>query len=49
MLLGDVDVRCSTPGQPGIDYDFRVLLDGRRPPRPANPDAERLFDRMKRR
>jgi hypothetical protein len=43
MLLGDVDVRCSTGGDPSIEYEFRVLLDGKRPPRPANPSAERLF------
>jgi hypothetical protein len=43
MLLGDVDVRCSTPGKPGVAYEFRVLVDGRRPPRPANPEAERIF------
>ena len=43
MLLGDVDVRCSTPGQPSVEYEFRVLLDGKRAPRAANPSAERLF------
>ncbi|TMA19813.1 MAG: hypothetical protein E6J85_11220 [Deltaproteobacteria bacterium] len=35
MLLGDVDVRCSTPGQPSVEYEFRVLLDGKRAPRAA--------------
>ena len=24
------------------EYEFRVLLDGKRPPRPANPAAEQL-------
>ena len=43
MLLGDVDVRCTTPGQPSVEYEFRVLLDGKRAPRAANPSAERLF------
>jgi hypothetical protein len=43
-LLGDVDVRCSVPGDPGTEYEFRVLLDGKRPPRPANPAAQRLVD-----
>jgi len=48
-LLGDVDVRCSTPGQPGVEYEFRVLLDGKRSPRAANPSAERIFDKLARR
>ncbi|HYZ88986.1 MAG TPA: hypothetical protein VE620_06810 [Myxococcales bacterium] len=43
-LLGDVDVRCSVAGDPATEYEFRVLLDGRRPPRPANPAAQRLVD-----
>ena len=42
QLLGDVEIRCATPGKPQIDYEFRVLLDGRRPPRAANPAAEQL-------
>lgn len=46
QLLGDVEVRCSTPKNPGLSYEFRVLLDGRRPPRPANPAAEQLVARM---
>ena len=43
QLLGDVAVVCSTPGKPQVDYEFRVLLDGKKPPRPANPAAEELF------
>jgi hypothetical protein len=43
-LLGDVDVRCSLPGEPASDYEFRVLLDGKRPPRAANAAAQRLVD-----
>ena len=46
QLLGDVEVRCSTPRQPGIGYEFRVLLDGRRPPRAANTAAELLVAAM---
>jgi hypothetical protein len=46
QLLGDVEVRCSTRKNPQSDYQFRVLLDGRRPPRPANPAAEQLVQRM---
>jgi hypothetical protein len=45
-LLGDVEVRCSTPGNPAVEYDFRILLDQKRPPRAANPDAERVLARM---
>ena len=46
QLLGDVEVRCSTPKNPAILYEFRVLLDGRRPPRAANPAAEQLVGAM---
>jgi hypothetical protein len=46
QLVGDVDVRCSTPARPQIEYEFRVLLDGTRPPRPANPAAEQLVAQM---
>jgi hypothetical protein len=46
QLMGDVDVRCSTPENPQIEYEFRVLLDGKRPPRPANPAAEQLIAQM---
>jgi hypothetical protein len=46
QLLGDVEVRCSTPKNPVLSYEFRVLLDGRRPPRPANPAAEQLIAAM---
>lgn len=42
QLLGDVAVRCVTPRNPQIVYDFRVLLDARKPPRAANPAAEAL-------
>jgi hypothetical protein len=47
-LLGDVDVHCVLPRDPGIDYQFRVLLDGKRPPRPANAPAERLVSQLQR-
>jgi len=43
QLMGDVEVRCSTPHQPQVEYQFRVLLDGRKPPRPANAPAEALI------
>lgn len=45
-LLGDVQVLCSTPGNPKVTYEFRVLLDQKRPPRAANRDAEELFAAM---
>ena len=43
VLLGDIDVSCSTPGAPSVTYEFRVLLDGKRAPKAANPTAQRLF------
>lgn len=46
QLLGDVAVRCSTPGNPQVEYEFRILLDARRPPRAANAPAEELVQRM---
>jgi hypothetical protein len=46
QLLGDVQVRCATPKAPSVEYEFRVLLDDRRPPRPANEAAERLVAAM---
>jgi hypothetical protein len=47
-LLGDVDVRCALPGDSATEYQFRVLLDGRRAPRPANPPAQRIFEELQR-
>lgn len=47
-LLGDVDVHCVLPGDPGTEYEFRVLLDGKRPPRPVNGPAERVFEQSRR-
>ena len=47
-LLGDVDVRCVLPGQADSEYEFRVLLDGKRPPRPANAPAEHLLAQLQR-
>lgn len=45
-LLGDVEVRCSMPRHPQLEYRFRVLLDGKRPPRASNPEAEQLVAAM---
>ena len=47
QLLGDVDVLCATPQKPQVEYEFRVLLDGRKPPRAANPAAEELVARAR--
>src|SRR3954469_20876530 len=49
VVLGDVDVRCSTVGKPSVEYEIRVLLDGKRAPRAANSSAERLFATLARR
>jgi len=46
QLLGDVEVRCALPRNPAADYEFRVLLDGKRPPRAANAAAQELVARM---
>lgn len=48
QLLGDVDVLCVTPGAPTVAYDFRVLLDGKKPPRAASPAAQALLDSLAR-
>ena len=42
QLMGDVAVRCATPAKPQIEYEFRVLLDGKKPPRAANDAAQKL-------
>lgn len=41
-LFGDVRVRCATPGRREVVYAFRVLLDGKREPRPEGVEAEAL-------
>ena len=46
QLMGDVEVRCSTPRNPAQEYQFRVLLDGKRPPRADNPAAEQVVASM---
>ena len=42
-LFGDVEVDCATPRAPAVHYRFRVLLDGRKPPRAESPAAEALL------
>ena len=42
-LFGDVEVDCATPRAPAVHYRFRVLLDGRKPPRADSPGAEALL------
>ena len=46
QLLGDVDVLCVNPGAPNIAYEFRVLLDGKKPLRAASPAAQALLDSL---
>jgi len=46
QLLGDVEVRCALPRNPAADYEFRVLLDGKRLPRAANAAAQELVAGM---
>src|SRR5258708_24313385 len=43
QLLGDVEAHCATSGAPAVESRFRVLLDGKRPPRGANPEADALL------
>jgi len=45
-LFGDVRVRCAAPGRPEVRYDFRVLLDGKRPPRGETPAARALLGEL---
>jgi hypothetical protein len=42
-FFGDVRVSCSTPARPGVRYEFRVLLDGKRPPRAESAAAQALL------
>jgi hypothetical protein len=42
-FFGDVRVSCATRDRPGVRYDFRVLLDGKRPPRAESAAAQALF------
>lgn len=41
-LFGDVRVSCTTPAAPQVRYDFRVLLDGKRPPKAESEAARAL-------
>ena len=42
-LFGDVEVDCALPRTPEVHYRFRVLLDGRKPPRADSPAAAALL------
>ena len=42
-FFGDVRVTCATPGKPEVHYDFRVLLDGKKPPKGESREAEALL------
>jgi hypothetical protein len=47
-FFGDVRVSCITPGRPDIRYDFRVLLDGNRPPKGESAAAQTLLAELAR-
>ena len=42
-FFGDVLVSCATPGRPDTRYEFRVLLDGKRPPKAESAAARALL------
>lgn len=42
-FFGDVRVSCATPARPELRYDFRVLLDGKRPPKAESEAARRVM------
>jgi len=42
-FFGDVRVSCATPARPDVPYEFRVLLDGKRPPKGESAAAEALL------
>jgi hypothetical protein len=42
-LFGDIEVICSTPRAPSVEYRFRVLLDHRKPPRAESTAAAELL------
>jgi hypothetical protein len=45
-FFGDVRVSCQTPGRPDVSYDFRVLLDGKKPPKAESSPAEALLSSL---
>jgi hypothetical protein len=46
-LFGDVRVSCAIPGRPDVVYAFRVLIDGRRPPKAESAAARALLDQLR--
>jgi hypothetical protein len=47
-LFGDVRVSCVNPRRPDVVYAFRVLIDGKRPPKGESPAAQALLERLAR-
>lgn len=45
-FFGDVRVSCAMPAHPDVHYDFRVLLDGRRPPKGESAAAQALITEL---
>jgi hypothetical protein len=43
-LFGDVRVSCVNPRRPDVVYAFRVLIDGKRPPKGESPAAQQLLE-----
>jgi hypothetical protein len=43
-LFGDVRVSCVTPKRPDVVYAFRVLIDGKRPPKAESAAARGLLE-----
>ena len=42
-FFGDVKISCWTPGKPEVRYEFRVLLDNKRPLKGDNEQARTLL------
>ena len=42
-FFGDVKTSCWTPGKPGVRYEFRILLDNKRPLKGDNDEARKLL------
>lgn len=45
-LFGDVRVSCVNPRRPDVVYAFRVLIDGKRPPKGESPAAQTLLEKL---
>jgi hypothetical protein len=45
-LFADVRVSCANPRRPEVPYTFRVLVGGKRPPKPESDAARSLLDEL---